>query len=85
MQAYDKKTFSINVGRVHKINAGAIVRLICENASIPSNQIGAITLGRDTSTFEVSKEAVPAIRENMSHFRLDGRKFSIRSARSGRG
>jgi len=80
MEAYDKKRFSINVGRVHKVNAGAIVRLVCENCNLKSNQIGAIDLGRDMSFFEVSKDASSAIREGMSKRKLDGREVSIRSA-----
>jgi ATP-dependent RNA helicase DeaD len=80
MQAYDTKRFSINVGRVHKVNAGAIVRLVCEHAGIPSNQIGAIDLGRDQSFFEVSKEAVTSIRKGMENLKLDGRRVSIRAA-----
>jgi ATP-dependent RNA helicase DeaD len=80
MQAYDTKRFSINVGRVHKINAGAIVRLVCENCKLPSNQIGAIDLGRESSFFEVSKESAGAVREGMQNLRLDGRKVSIRAA-----
>lgn len=85
MQAYDSRRFAIGVGRVHKINAGAIVRLICENTGIPSNQIGEIELGRETSFFDVSKEAIPALREKMGNMRLDGRKVSIRSADGGGG
>ncbi len=84
MEAYDTKRFSINVGRVHKVNAGAIVRLVCENSGIKSNQIGAIDLGRDMSQFEVSKDAANAIRKGMQNMKLDGRKVSIRSA-DGRG
>jgi ATP-dependent RNA helicase DeaD len=84
MQAYDTKRFSINVGRVHKVNAGAIVRLICEHAGIKSNQIGTIDLGRDQSFFEVSKESITAVRSGSDNMRLDGRKVSIRSA-SGQG
>ena len=80
MQAYDTKRFSINVGRVHGVNAGAIVRLVCEHGGIKSNQIGAIDLGRDTSNFEVSKEAANAIRKGMQNLKLDGRKVSIRAA-----
>ncbi len=80
MQAYDTKRFSINMGRINKINAGAIVRLICDNCGIKSNQIGAIDLGREESTFEVSKEATTAIREGMKNVSLDGRKVSVRSA-----
>ncbi len=84
MEAYDTKKFSVNVGRVHNINAGAIVRLVCENSGIKSNQIGAIDLGRDTSFFEVSKEAADTIRKGMENLTLDGRKVSVRSA-SGQG
>ncbi|MEA2068735.1 MAG: DEAD/DEAH box helicase [Verrucomicrobiota bacterium] len=80
MEAYDTKRFSINVGRVHKVNAGAIVRLVCENCGVKSNQIGAIDLGRDSSFFEVSKEASAAIRTGMGNLKLDGRQVSIRSA-----
>ena len=80
MQAYDTKRFSINVGRVHKVNAGAILRLVCGNCNIPSNQIGAIDLGRESSTFEVSKEIASQVREGMNNLRIDGRKVSIRSA-----
>jgi ATP-dependent RNA helicase DeaD len=80
MQAYDTKRFSISVGRVHHVNAGAIVRLVCENCNIKSNQIGAIDLGRDMSFFEVSKEAAGAIRDGLGDLQLDGRKVSIRSA-----
>ena len=83
LQAYDTKRFSINVGRVHKVNAGAIVRLICENCNVRSNQIGAIDLGRDSSFFEVSKEIAGAIRAGTQDMTLDGRKVSIRSASGG--
>jgi ATP-dependent RNA helicase DeaD len=83
MEAYDTKRFSISVGRVHKVNAGAIVRLVCDTCNIKSNQIGAIDLGRDTSHFEVSKEAVGAIRNASSDMKLDGRKISIRAAGGG--
>jgi ATP-dependent RNA helicase DeaD len=65
---------------VHQVNAGAIVRLVCENCNIKSNQIGAIDLGRDTSFFEVSKEAAGAIRSGLGDLQLDGRKVSIRAA-----
>ncbi|MDF7800871.1 DEAD/DEAH box helicase [Pontiellaceae bacterium B1224] len=80
MEAYDTKRFSINVGRVHNVNAGAIVRLVCENSGIKSSAIGAIDLGKDTSFFEVSKEAANNIRKGMENLDLDGRKVSVRSA-----
>jgi len=76
----DVKRFSINMGRIHKINAGAIVRLICENSNIASNQIGEISLGRDQSFLDIKKEAVSAVRNGMQNVRLDGRKVSLGSA-----
>jgi len=74
------KRFSINMGRANKINAGAIVRLICENCKIDSKQVGEISLGHDQSFFDVKKESAKAVREGMNSVRLDGRKVSIRSA-----
>jgi len=74
------KRFSINMGRANKINAGAIVRIICENCKIPSNQVGEISLGHDQSFFDVKKESATAVREGMNNVKLDGRKVSIRSA-----
>ena len=79
MQACDTKRFSINMGRINHINAGAIVRLVCENCNLPSDQIGVIDLGRESSFFEVSKEAAGSVREGMQNLRLDGRKVSIRA------
>ena len=79
----DVKRFSINMGRKHKINAGAIVRLICENSNIKSNQIGEISLGQDQSFLDVKKEAVSAVESGMKNVRLDGRKVSLGSAGSG--
>jgi len=79
----DVKRFSINMGRKHKINAGAIVRLICENSNIKSNQIGEISLGQDQSFLDVKKEAVSAVQSGMKNVQLDGRKVSLGSAGSG--
>jgi len=76
----DSKRFAINMGRSNKINAGAIVRLICENCKIPSNQVGEISLGHDQSFFDVKKESAAAVREGMNNVKLDGKKVSIRAA-----
>ncbi len=79
-ESADFKRFSINMGRANKINAGAIVRIICENCGIKSNQVGEISLGHDQSFFDVKKESADAVREGMNNVRLDGRKVSVRSA-----
>ncbi len=79
-ESSDSKRFSINMGRANKINAGAIVRLICENCGIASNQVGEISLGHDQSFFDIKKESAKAVREGMNNVRLDGRKVGIRAA-----
>ncbi|MCK4563981.1 MAG: DEAD/DEAH box helicase [Verrucomicrobia bacterium] len=79
-ESSDSKRFSINMGRANKINAGAIVRIICENCGIASNQVGEISLGHDQSFFDVKKESANAVREGMNNVKLDGRKVSIRAA-----
>ena len=84
LEAYDTKRFSINLGKVHQMNSGAIVRLICENCEVKSNQIGSINLGREASVFEVSKEIGSAVRKGMENVKLEGRKISVRSASGGK-
>ncbi|MCF7849910.1 MAG: DEAD/DEAH box helicase [Kiritimatiellales bacterium] len=79
-EAYNTARFSINVGRQNQINAGAIVRLVCTHSGIPANQIGEINLGRDESTFEVSKDAAEAVKTSMNNVELDGRPIKVRSA-----
>ena len=81
LEAYDTKRFSINIGRVHKVNSGAIVRLICENCNVKSNQIGSINLGKEASVFEVSKEISTTLRKGMENVNLNGRKVVIRASK----
>jgi ATP-dependent RNA helicase DeaD len=80
VESSDSKRFAINMGRSHKINAGAIVRLVCENSKIKSNQVGEISLGHDQSFFDVKQESAAAVRDGMANVKLDGRKVSIRAA-----
>ena len=84
LEAYDTKRFSINIGKIHQANSGAIVRLICEHCNVKSNQIGSINVGREASVFEVSKEVGAAVRKGMENVTLDGRSVSIRAARGGK-
>ncbi len=84
LEAYDTKRFSINIGKVHQANSGAIVRLICEHCDVKSNQIGSINVGREASVFEVSKEVGATVRKGMERVELDGRKVSIRAASGGK-
>ncbi len=77
-----KKTerFFINVGRLDKINEGAIVRLICDQANIGSHKIGAIVLNREFSFFEVEAQAASKVWNARHDARLDGRTVEIRKA-----
>ena len=84
LEAYDTKRFSINIGKIHQANSGAIVRLICEHCNVKSNQIGSINVGREASVFEVSKEVGAAVRKGMESVTLEGRRVSIRAARGGK-
>jgi len=73
------KPFSVNLGRANNVGAGAIVRLICKNCGIPSNQIGEVSLGRDQSFFGVKKESVAAVRNGMQGVRYAGGRVIIRA------
>jgi ATP-dependent RNA helicase DeaD len=74
-----KKTqrFFISVGKLDKMNKGAIVRLICDNSGIRSNLIGDIDLNREFSFFEVEKSASRNIRKSFANARLNGRSVQV--------
>lgn len=74
-----KKTqrFFISVGKLDKINKGAIVRLICDNSGIRANLIGDIDLNREFSFFEVEKSASRKIRKSLSNAKLNGRPVQV--------
>ncbi len=74
-----KKTerFFISVGRLDKINEGAIVRLVCDQAGIRSSMIGGIELNREFSFFEVEKSSAKKVRKGFNNAKLDGRSVQI--------
>ena len=74
-----KKTqrFFISVGKLDKINKGAIVRLVCDNSGIRSNLIGDIDLNREVSFFEVEKSVSRKIRKSFANARLNGRPVQV--------
>ncbi|BBO89260.1 DbpA RNA binding domain-containing protein [Desulfosarcina ovata] len=76
----EARRFFINVGRLDKINAGAIVRLVCDHAGIRSNQIGRIELKREFSFFEVARGAANNIPQRLKNARLDGRQVQVKDA-----
>lgn len=72
--------FFINVGRLDKINEGAIVRLVCDHSGIRSGQIGRIELKREFSFFEVVRGAAAKVRRSLKDVQLDGRRVQVRDA-----
>ena len=75
-----KKTqrFFINVGRLDKINPGAIIRLVCDQSGIRSSMIGQIDLKREFSFFEVEAQAAGKVRQFVKNARMDGRAVTVR-------
>ncbi|MBC2709743.1 MAG: DEAD/DEAH box helicase [Desulfosarcina sp.] len=78
--ATGKRRFFINVGRLDKINEGAIVRLVCDHSGIRSHQIGRIELKREFSFFEVARGAADKVRRSLKKVQLDGRWVQVRDA-----
>jgi ATP-dependent RNA helicase DeaD len=74
------RRFFINVGRLDKINEGAIVRLVCDHSGIRSQQIGRIELKREFSFFEVARGAADKVRRSLKDVQLDGRRVQVRDA-----
>jgi len=78
----DTQRFAINVGRSHKVNKGAIVRLICAHSGIPSNMIGVIDMSRDKSFFEVGKSVAGKVHKGVNKAMLDGRPVQVEEIHS---
>ena len=76
------RRFFINVGRLDKINEGAIVRLVCNHSGIRSQQIGRIELKREFSFFEVAVGAADKVRRSLKDVPFDGRRVQVRDAGS---
>lgn len=73
--------FFINVGKMDNIGAGAIVRLVCEKAHIPSEMIGGIKLNREFSFFEVDQDIAEHVKASLRNASLDGRRVEISDVR----
>jgi ATP-dependent RNA helicase DeaD len=73
------RRFQINVGRMDKINEGAVLRLICEQAGIRSHMVGRIDLQRQYSFFEVDVRAADRVQHAVKNIRLDGRAVDVRA------
>jgi len=72
--------FFINMGRLDKINKGAIVRLICDKSGIGPDMIGEISLNREFSFFEVQKQAAKRVHNSLNDAKLNGRTVEVHNA-----
>jgi ATP-dependent RNA helicase DeaD len=68
----------INVGRMDKVNEGAILRLICDQSGIKSGMVGAIDLNREFSFFEVEKNVARRVINSVNNTSLDGRVVRVK-------
>jgi ATP-dependent RNA helicase DeaD len=76
----DTQSFFIGVGRLDKINEGAIVRLICDKAGIRSHSIGQIAIKREFSFFDVERKVAQKVFNALKGAKLDTRTIDIRFA-----
>jgi len=73
-----KQRFQINMGRMNKINEGAVLRLICDRTGIDSGLVGRIDLKQEYSIFEVDRCAAGIVRNSIHNAVLDGRIIDVR-------
>jgi ATP-dependent RNA helicase DeaD len=74
----DVRRFFINIGRLDKINEGAIVRWVCDKTGIRSKRIGQINLKREFSFFDVDKQVAAKVLHGLKNAKLDNRTVTIK-------
>ncbi len=77
------RRFEVDIGLRDRANAGAIVRLVCESASIPSAMIGRITVDHNLSSFEVQAAVAANVWEGLQTALFDGRPVRVREGAAG--
>jgi len=79
------RRIEVDIGHRDRANAGAIVRLVCESADIPSGMIGRITLDHNVSSFEVKEDVAEQVLAGLHAALFDGRPVRVRDAASAPG
>ena len=74
------RRIEVDIGLRDRANAGAIVRVVCESAGIPSAMIGRITLDHNYSSFEVQEAVAPQVLDGLQAAIFDGRPVRVRDA-----
>ncbi len=77
------RRFIIDVGRADRINEGAILRLVCEQAGIRSNRVGTIDLKPSHCIVEVDQRAAKSVRNGVRNVTLDGRPVNLKEYHGG--
>ena len=80
-----KQRFHITVGTDAGLNKGAILRIVCQNADISSNEVGRIDLFREFSFFDVDKKYADQVLNGMKDADFNGEPFKIQFAKSNGG
>ena len=71
------KRFFINLGERQNMNKGALVRLVCTETSISSNQMGRIDVHPGFSFFEVSDKVTSKILPQIETGIYEGKTFNV--------
>ena len=77
-ESKDNRRFFINIGRLDKINEGAIVRWVCDKTGISSKKIGQIDLKREFSFFDVDKQVAGKVLNGLKNAKLENRVVTIK-------
>ena len=81
-QGMDYSRFYINLGTKNGINPGKIIRLITDNPSFKSLEIGNIELFKKFSFFEIDKKYVQDVIRHFENMDYDGLPVSIELSKS---
>ncbi len=71
------KRFFINLGDRQNMNKGALVRLICTEAGVSSNQVGRIDVHPGFSFFEVEEKAASKVLSKIATGSYEGKTFNV--------
>lgn len=81
----NRQRFHVNKGEVAGLNKGAMLRIICENTNINSNDVGRIDLFKDFSFFDVSKEFADEVLKGMENAEFNGESMKVELAAAKKG
>lgn len=76
------RRIEVDIGRRDRANEGAIVRVVCESAGIPSSMIGRIVLDENSACFEVREPVAERVLKSLRGALFDGRPVRVRDAKA---